>query len=215
MARWIRDGSNDSVFELRQCMQAHHLIQVSQGTEPSEDHRIVTGVLAKDRKTTAEFVAQCADWVYPFVRRRLFPRVEIVEDLMQETLIAAWQALPNFRGDATLRNWVMGIARHKVEDYYRKRIRELEIAEEDDSLPEHIITPAFEQRLDSVSQRNKVQRILTLLPEAYALALIWQYRDERSVREMAQLTGKTEKAMERLLARARETFRRKWNDDQV
>jgi len=50
-----------------------------------------------------------------------------------------------------------------------------------------------------------------LLPEAYALALIWRYRDEKSVREMAELSGKTEKAMERLLARAREHFRTEWN----
>jgi len=30
---------------------------------------------------------------------------------------------------------------------------------------------------------------------------------------MAELTGKTEKAIERLLARARESFRRRWNHD--
>jgi hypothetical protein len=29
---------------------------------------------------------------------------------------------------------------------------------------------------------------------------------------MAEVSGKTEKAMERLLARARENFRRRWND---
>jgi RNA polymerase sigma-70 factor (ECF subfamily) len=188
---------------------------MSQGTEATEDRRVVSGVLAKDRKATAEFVARCADWIYPFVRRRLVPRAELVEDLMQEILLAAWQALPNFRGDAPLRSWVMGIARHKLEDYYRKKICELEISEEDVSLPEQVTTPAFEHRLDSVSQQKKVQRTLTMLPEAYALALIWQYRDEKSVREMAQLTGKTEKAMERLLARARQTFKRRWSDGQV
>ena len=196
-------------------MPAQYPLQMSQGTEATEDRRVVSGVLAKDRKATAEFVARCADWIYPFVRRRLVPRAELVEDLMQEILLAAWQALPNFRGDAPLRSWVMGIARHKLEDYYRKKICELEISDEDDSLPEPVTTPAFEQRLDSASQQKKVQRTLTMLPEAYALALIWQYRDEKSVREMAQLTGKTEKAMERLLARARQTFKKRWSDGQV
>ena len=95
---------------------------MSQGTETSEDWRMVSGVLAKDRKVTAEFVSRCADWIYPFVRRRLVPKAELVEDLMQEILLAAWQALPNFRGDANLRSWVIGIARHKLEDYYRKKI---------------------------------------------------------------------------------------------
>ena len=196
-------------------MPAQYPLQMSQETETAEDWRVVSGVLAKDRKATAEFVAKCADWIYTLVRRRLVPRVELVEDLMQEIMFAAWQALPNFRGDANLRSWVMGIARHKVEDYYRKKIRKLESSEEDDSHPEPVTTPVFEQRLDSIAQQKRVQRTLTMLPEAYALALIWQYRDEKSVREMAQLTGKTEKAMERLLARARESFKRRWNDGQV
>ena len=197
------------------CMQAQYSPPMSQGPEAADDRRIIAGVLAKDRKATAEFVARCADWIHPFVRRRLVPRAELAEDLTQEILFAAWQALPNFRGDATLRSWVMGIARHKLEDYYRKKIHELQIADDDDCLPEPTATPAFEQQLDSATRQKKVQRTLTRLPEAYALALIWQYRDEKSIREIAKLTGKTEKAMERLLSRARESFRRRWNDGEI
>lgn len=196
-------------------MEAQYPPQMPQETEANEDRRLISGVLAKDRKATAEFVAQCADWIYPFVRRRLVPRSELVEDLMQEIVFAAWQALPNFRGDATLRSWVMGIARHKLEDYYRRQIHAIEISEEDESSLDQATTPALEQQLDSAAQQNNVQRTLATLPEAYALALIWQYRDEKSVREMAELTGKTEKAMERLLARARESFRRRWSDGKV
>jgi RNA polymerase sigma-70 factor, ECF subfamily len=212
--RGIEARSNDLAFEFNLAMPAQYTQQMSQGNELTEDWRLVAGVLAKDRKVTAEFVAQCADWIYPFVRRRLVPRAELVEDLIQEILFVAWESLPNFRGDANLRSWVMGIARHKLEDYYRKKIREVQISEKDD-FPEPVSTAAFEQRLDSVARQKRVQRTLTLLPEAYALALIWQYRDEKSIREMAQLTGKTEKAMERLLARARESFRRRWSDGQV
>ena len=72
----------------------------------------------------------------------------------------------------------------------------------------------LEQKLDEAVQRQRVETTLGLLPEAYALALVWRYRDEKSVREMAELTGKTEKAMERLLARARENFKKRWDDGQ-
>ena len=179
----------------------------------SDERRLIAGVLAKDRKATAEFVDRCSDWIYPFVRRRLAPRFELVEDLMQEILLSAWQGLPTFRGEAGLKSWILGIARHKAEDYYRKRISDAETQENDDeATPELAVMPIFEQQLDSAAQQGQVQAILAVLPEAYALALIWRYRDEKSVREMAQLTGKTEKAMERLLARAREHFRRRWND---
>jgi len=178
----------------------------------NSESRLVSDVLAKDRKATAEFVSRCSDWTYPFVRRRLVPRTELVEDLMQEILLAAWQALPGFRAEADLRSWVLGIARHKVEDYYRKRLREYELVEEPDSEIDVTIAPILEQQLDSAAQQEKVQKILSALPEPYALVLLWRYRDEKSAREMAELTGKTEKAIERLLARARQNFRRRWKN---
>src|SRR5262249_11077184 len=99
------------------CVGSTYPSRMPQGTESTEEERLVSGVLAKDRKATAEFVSLCADWLYPFLRRRLVPRVDMVEDLMQEILLAAWQALPNFRGEANLRGWVLGIARHKLDDY--------------------------------------------------------------------------------------------------
>lgn len=188
-------------------------IQPAQAPEfVSDEGRLVASVLRKDRKATAEFVDQCTDWMYPFLRRRLVPRSDVIEDVLQEILLAAWQALPTYRGDSSLQSWILGIARHKIEDYYRKRIRDDGMkGEEEDFAPEPAMPPNLEQQLDSAAQQEKVEQILSTLPETYALALIWRYRDDKSVREMAQLSGKTEKAMERLLARARESFRERWN----
>src|ERR1041385_5410599 len=192
-------------------MQAGSALRIPSQAPPGDfDQRLVEGVLRKDRKATAEFVSLCADAIYSFVRRRLVPRVEGVEDMMQEILLAAWQGLPNFRRDSTLRSWILGIAKHKVDAYYRKQLRSIEIPGE--SAAEPAIELPLEQELDAAAKQDRVQRTLGLLPEAYALALIWRYRDEKSVREMAQLSGKTEKAMKRLLARARENFRRRWSD---
>ena len=52
------------------------------------------------------------------------------------------------------------------------------------------------------------------LPEQYRMALIWRYWEQASAREMALKTGKTEKAIERLLARARAEFRERWDHAQ-
>jgi RNA polymerase sigma-70 factor, ECF subfamily len=186
--------------------------QSAAGIEFRAEQGLVQAVLAKERKATAQFVDQCTDWIYGFVRRRLMPRSELVEDMMQEILFAAWQALPNFREESSLRSWVLGIARHKVDDYYRRRICETDLPDDDDEPEELAVLPMFEQQLDSAAQQDQVQKTLAGLPEPYSLALMWRYRDEKSVREMAELTGKTEKAMERLLARARQSFRRRWND---
>jgi DNA-directed RNA polymerase specialized sigma24 family protein len=55
--------------------------------------------------------------------------------------------------------------------------------------------------------------VLASLPEAYSLALLWRYWEKRSAQEMAERTGKTVKAIERLLARAREMFRERWSNE--
>ena len=196
-------------------MGAGSAIKISSETSAtSHERQLVAQVLSKDRKATAEFVAFCVDSVYSFVRKRLIPRVEMVDDLMQEILLAAWQGLPTFRGDAGLRSWILGIARHKVDDFYRRRLRDSEITEESEPSAEPVMEPVLDRHLDASAEQDRVERTFALLPETYAMALIWRYRDEKSVREMAALSGKTEKAMERILARARENFRREWNHAQ-
>lgn len=191
-------------------MRSEFQFPVEGHSAESDDRRLVAEVLAKDRKATAEFVALCADCVYPFVRCRVALRAGLAEDLAQEILLAAWQSLPTFRGDGDLRAWILGIARHKIEDHYRKRIRDADFDEQEDYTAESVAQPMIEDQLDSEMQRQRIEAVLAVLPEAYAVALLWRYRDGRSTREMAQLTGKTEKAIERLLARARESFKRRW-----
>jgi RNA polymerase sigma-70 factor, ECF subfamily len=65
--------------------------------------------------------------VYRYVRHRLIPRIDAVDDLVQEVFLAAWHDLGTFRGESSLKAWLLSIARHKVEDYYRRRIREPEV----------------------------------------------------------------------------------------
>ena len=104
-----------------------------------------------------------------------------------------------------------GIARHKVEDYYRERLRTIgDLNLDDESLPPPASHPAFEERLDRERRTDKTHRILAKLPEPYGLVLLWRYWERRSTKEMSERTGRTEKAIERLLARARARFRQLW-----
>jgi RNA polymerase sigma factor (sigma-70 family) len=57
---------------------------------------------------------------------------------------------------------------------------------------------------------QRARQVLAELPEHYSVVLQWRYWEKRSAREMAEATGRSEKAIERLLARAREQFRRRW-----
>jgi RNA polymerase sigma-70 factor (ECF subfamily) len=180
------------------------------GRGVNDDVALVTAVLQRDRKATAEFVNTYTDAVYAFIRRRLSPRHDLVDDLVQEVFIAAWENLTSFRGTSPLRAWLLGIARHKVEDYYRKLLQAAQPLES--SVAEEL--PAVELDIEAIADRERTEQrahqVLDELPEHYSVALRWRYWEKRSAREMAEATGRSEKAVERLLARAREQFRRRW-----
>lgn len=195
--------------------EAYEAQESRAGVNQLADQDLVAEVLRKDRKATAEFVARCADHVYAYVRRRLIPRADLVDDLVQEVFLAAWENLDKFRGDSPLRSWLLGIARHKVEDHYRKRLRELQFRDEgEDSSEEPASSFYLEETLAKRQAGERTREVLKMLPETYTLILLWRYWEKRSLRDIAVQIGRTEKSVERLLARARQQFKKRWNEQQ-
>ena len=178
----------------------------------SEERALLAAVLAKDRKAAAEFVSRYADAVYAYVSRRLAPRADLVEDVVQDVFLVALQKLATFAGQSSVVGWLLGIARHKVEDHYRARLREPDPLPDDGDVPSAgpTVAPGLDESIDAARAEEKTRQILERLPAAYSAALQWRYWEKRTIKEMAAQTGKTEKAIERLLARARTTFRRLW-----
>src|SRR5262249_19577429 len=129
---------------------------------------------------------------------------------VQEVFIAAWENLKSFRGASPLRAWLLGIARHKVEDYYRRSLQSAQLLEP--AAAEGL--PAADLNMEAIADRERTRQrargVLEELPEHYSVALRWRYWEKRSAHQMAEATGRSEKAIERLLARAREQFRRRW-----
>ena len=180
----------------------------------AEERELVAAILRKDRKATARFVADHTDSVYAYVRHRLAPRADLVDDVVQDVFLAALGGLSSFLGNAPLRSWLLGIARHKVEAYYRQQLREPEPFPDGGDASE----PAaggilIDELIDRERLEAKTQRVLRQLPELYGLALLWRYWENRSVREMAAATGKTERRSSACSLRARARFRELW--DQV
>jgi RNA polymerase sigma factor (sigma-70 family) len=188
------------------------------GTAPetitaAQERRLVDAVLHKDRKAAAELVAAHADTIYSYVRHRMAPRVERVEDIVHDVFLAALSNLAAFRSESSLRAWLLGIARHKIEDYYRHLLREpTPLDGAGDAVEPPTDRPPIEEQIDRQRAAERTQRILSRLPEHYGVVLLWRYWENRSIREMADTTGKTEKAIERLLARAKARFRELWEE---
>lgn len=185
---------------------------------PGADEReLVAAVLRQDRKAAARFVSVHIDAIYSYVRHRLTPRLDLVEDVVQDVFLAALSGLPHFHGRSSLRTWLIGIARHKVEDVYRQLLRHpeleshLELDEAD--APQRGDTIAIDDAIDMARDRVRARRILARLPERYSLILLWRYWEQRSTRDIATAITTTEKSVERMLARARARFKELWLEE--
>jgi RNA polymerase sigma-70 factor (ECF subfamily) len=179
--------------------------------ETGDELRLAIAVHQKDRKATAEFVEAYADSVYAYVTHRLYPNADEADDLVQEVFLAALQSIASYTGKAPLKSWLLGIARHKVDDYYRCKLRDARLDAIDSVDVERDVD------LAELSEKGDLQRraleTLGRMREDYSLLLRWRYWDLKSAAEMATLTGRTEKSIERALARARAQFRKLWEDE--
>lgn len=168
----------------------------------------MVAVLNKDRKATAEIVARYGGALHGYLARRLMPRHDLVDDLFQQVFLEAWQSLDRFRQESGLKAWLLAIARHKVQDHYRSRLRECEW---NDEAPEPADSSDFALDLETQQHRQRIWSVLEEMSEEARTLLLWRYWEGQSAEIMAAGAGKTVKAVERALARAREQFRAKWS----
>ena len=122
-----------------------------------QDRQLAEAILRKDRKAAAEFVNMYSDPLHAYVRGRLAPRTDLVDDLVQDVFVAALGGLRRYAGQSSLRAWLLGIARHKVEDYYRARLRRMDSLSEagDDFAVNPVATLEFDRSLDRRKLRKK------------------------------------------------------------
>jgi RNA polymerase sigma-70 factor (ECF subfamily) len=183
--------------------------------EPSSGNRdereLIASVLRKDRKAAARLVAAHIDAVYSYVRHRLAPHADLVDDVVQDVFLAALKGLAAFEGQSSLRTWLVAIARHKIEDIYRQRLRTALVLDLDSTEDEPAANEiSLDEQIDKARAGAKTRRVLERMPERYALILLWRYWEQRSARDVAAAIGTTEKSVERLLARARVKFKELW-----
>ncbi len=138
--------------------------------------------------------------VYGYLLRRC-GSVSVAEDLTQETFLAAVVALRTERQIDDPLPWIVGIARHKLVDHYRRsrgtRPFEAVVAEEPVSAPD--------------DSDGRAISALAAVPEDQRIALILRHVDGLSVPEVAAALGRSIEAVESLLARGRVGFRRAYS----
>jgi RNA polymerase sigma-70 factor (ECF subfamily) len=141
--------------------------------------------------------------VYSYLFHRCGGRTA-AEDLTQETFMAAVRELKAGRAVEAPVPWVLGIARHKLLDFYRRQERE----EGRLTLAYHAERVSDEAMDVGEASRERTLQALEQVPAAQRAVLVMRYLDGMSVPEVAAAVGKSVHATESLLARGRESFKR-------
>ena len=72
----------------------------------------------------AEFYDRATPEVFRYLARSVLGNRAIAEDLTQETFVAVVVAAKDGRPESLTMPWVMGVARHKLVDHYRRVARD-------------------------------------------------------------------------------------------
>jgi RNA polymerase sigma factor (sigma-70 family) len=115
---------------------------------------------------------------------RLVPRPRIVEEAIDDTMMAIWDRPESFRGDCGLSTWLFAIAYHKALTAHRRWDRPVEA-------PEMIRSACDEEGPDEELRREKVHLLLSnaisqLAPDHRAVIDL-SYFHEMGYREISQI----------------------------
>jgi len=177
-------------------------------TEPEavpNDERLVAAILSGDDEAFVELVRRHKRKVFSIAARFVRDHDEL-DDVCQEVFIKVYQNLKKYRGDAPLEHWVSKIAVNACYDALRKRSRkEDEVPLEDvafalrdhsrDEMPSHEAWEILRHALAKL--RPEEQMVITLLN-----------LEEKSVREIAALTGWSEAKVKVRAFRARKELKK-------
>ena len=161
--------------------------------------RDIIEVLWRDHN--AEIRQYCMNWL----------GVGIAEEVTQEVFVVAWQRLPSYRPNQTIRAWLYGIARNKCQQAYRNRSRRAVIAQTFlDEIRErsHARSPVSpEQRTVETHQLKQLQDALSKLPDELRTLLNLRYWRNLPLRDIANIVGRSVPTIRKRLARAEQRLK--------
>lgn len=147
--------------------------------------------------------------VYGYVLRRVRNRTD-AEDLTAEAFMAAVTSIGRGQVDEVTPAWLIGIARHKLADHWRRAERDQRrLTAVASNEPDETGDP-WDVELDLLDARD----VLGALGAHHRAALTLRYVDDLTVPAVAELLGRTVHATEALLVRARSAFRAAYEEVQ-
>lgn len=166
-----------------------------------DDLALVRQIQHGNEAAMAEFYQRFAPGLYSFISRRVREPSDI-EDILAETMAASVTAIMRFQGQSQVFTWLCRIAGFKLADHYRHNHGK--------ALPLDETATVIELNPPDLETHMMVQQVLLYINQEYRRALTEKYILGFSTREIACRLGRSEKAVESILVRARRAFAREY-----
>ena len=159
------------------------------------DNELIQAVLQGDTASFEPLVAKYSPRIFA-TARRYARRESEVQDIVQEVWLKAFQKLSSFRGDAPFEHWLMRLAVHTCYDFLRGHQRnreatfsELTSSETENDWLEHYVKDSAAAEENADAARKLLDRVLSEMSPSARLVITLLEIEERSVKEISQLTG--------------------------
>lgn len=155
---------------------------------------------------------QYIDKIYRYIFLKVNSK-DLAEDLTSETFLRYWQVLSKKKEDSNFLNpikntpaFLYQVAKNLVIDHYRKKNKNPSISLKDFS----IIDPKsnLEQKFFLNSDFEQIRLALNNLKDDYQNVILWHYLENFSIKEIAEMLGRTEQATRVLLHRALKSLKK-------
>ena len=135
-------------------------------------------------------------------------RAEAADDIAQDVFVKAYQKWETYRGEASMKTWLLKIARNTAYDYQRSAFwRKVTLVDYFADRGAH--PSAEEEALERLVQDDAWQAVLRL-PVKYREVMVLHFHHQLSVAEIAELLGALESTVKSRLRRARAKLQEEW-----
>lgn len=181
--------------------------QIGAVSEESADGDLVRRLKDRDELALSDLIAVHGDKIYGVARRYLREEHDI-RDVMQEVIVSVWTKIQTFQERSSFTSWLYRVtANASLMVVRRAKRRDREISRDalpaDDAIAELSVYTRPSDDLERLELGMTMQAAIDRLPEPYRTTLILSDVQERSMVEVAGITGVTVQAVKTRLHRAR------------
>lgn len=135
-------------------------------------------------------------------------RLDTSEDLAQETFVQAWKCLSQLQDASKFKAWLCSIARSVIQNHLRKQRRTpLVYTDALEDRPAACPQPGPDEALIGREEQAMISQALLRLPEMYRDPLVLFYREDHSIRQVADLLDEKEATIRVRLHRGRQMLK--------